>query len=119
MNRIIEEFENVEIEKLVYNLNALSDISNQITSDNTLEVALSNLLRILMGTLGSTKGSIMLYAPFKLAFESSVNKGFDGNLYFRTNPKEVQQIVDFKDSFIVSDIEKKISRLYKKKPINV
>ncbi|GIW21671.1 MAG: hypothetical protein KatS3mg068_0678 [Candidatus Sericytochromatia bacterium] len=114
VNRIIEEFENVEIDKLVYNLNALSDISNQITSDSSIEISLANLLRILMGTLGATKGSIMLYAPFKLAFESSVNKGFDGNLYFRTNPKEVQQISEYKESFFVSDLEKKFPDFIKR-----
>lgn len=113
-HRIIQEFESVDIERLIYNITALSDISNQITSDNSLEVSLTNLLRILMGTIGSTKGSIMLYAPFKLAFESIVNRGFDGNLYFRTNPKEIQQILDYKDSFFISDIEKKFPEFIKR-----
>ncbi len=106
MSQLLNEFGNVDIDKLVYNLNSLNDVSLEITSDSSLEVSLANLLRILMGTLGTTKGSILTYAPFKLAFESSVVKGFEGNLYFRSMPKEINEITNFKGVSTIAELEK-------------
>ena len=104
MNQLLNEFENVSIDKLVYDLRSLGDISNEITSNSDLDESLSNLLRILMGTLGATKGSILLYAPYKLAFESSVIKGFSNNVYFRAIPKEIAEITEHKGAITIEDL---------------
>lgn len=114
MSQLLNEFGKVDVDKLVYNLSSLNDVSLEITSDSSLEVSLSNLLRILMGTLGSTKGSILLYAPYKLAFESAVVKGFEGNFYVRALPKEITDITNYKESVFVADLEKKFPDLLKR-----
>ena len=114
MNQVLSEFSNVEIDRLVYNLNSLNDVSLEITSNSSLEVSLSNLLRILMGTIGATRGSILLYAPFKLAFESAVVKGFEGALYFRSGREEINQITNYRESFFLEDFEKKFPEFVKR-----
>lgn len=114
MSQLLNEFGNVDIDKLIYNLNSLNDVSLEITSDSSLEVSLANLLRILMGTLGATKGSILTYAPFKLAFESSVVKGFEGNLYMRSMPKEIAEITSYKGVVTIETLEKKFPDFVKR-----
>ncbi|MFN8673619.1 MAG: diguanylate cyclase [Candidatus Sericytochromatia bacterium] len=114
MSQIANEFSKIDVDKLVYNINSLNDISMEITSDSSLDVSLSNLLRILMGTLGSTKGCILTYAPFKLAFETAVVKGFEGNLYFRALPKEVPEITSSKGVFTLEELEKKFPDFVKR-----
>jgi diguanylate cyclase (GGDEF)-like protein len=113
VSQLLNEFGNIDIDRLVYNLNSLNDVSLEITSDSSLEVSLSNLLRILMGTLGATKGAILLYAPYKLAFESTVVKGFEGSLYFRAVPKEINEITNYKDVF-VHELENKFPDFIKR-----
>ncbi len=118
MSQILNEFENVDVDKLIYNLNSLNDVSVEITSDSSLDVSLANLLRILMGTIGSTKGAILIYAPYKLAFESCVTKGFEGAINVRANTKEIVEITNYKGSFFISDLEGKFSEFVKRnKPI--
>lgn len=114
MSHLLNEFGNIDIDRLVYNLNSLNDVSLEITSDSSLEVSLSNLLRILMGTLGATKGAILLYAPFKLAFESCVVKGWEGHLYFRSTPKEINEITHYKDSVFINQLENKFPDFIKR-----
>ncbi|MEK7434605.1 MAG: diguanylate cyclase [Cyanobacteriota bacterium] len=114
MNHIINEFNKIDVDKLIYNINSLNDVSMEIISDSSLDVSLSNLLRILMGTLGVTKGTILTYAPFKLAFESAVVKGFEGNLYFRALPKEVPDITNSKGVFTLEELEKKFPDFVKR-----
>lgn len=114
MSQLLNEFGNVDIDKLIYNLNSLNDVSLEITSDSSLEVSLANLLRILMGTLGSTKGSILTYAPFKLAFESAVVKGFEGNLYMRSMPKEIAEITTYKGVATIENLEKRFPDFVKR-----
>lgn len=118
MSQVINEFGNVDIDKLVYNLSSLNDISLEIVSDSPLDISLSNLLRILMGTLGSTKGAILVYAPYKLAFESMVVKGFEGNVYFRAVPKEINEITTLKGSHTIDELEEKMPEFVKRnKPV--
>lgn len=114
MSQLLNEFGNVDIDKLIYNLNSLNDVSLEITSDSSLEVSLANLLRILMGTLGATKGSILTYAPFKLAFESAVVKGFEGSLYMRSMPKEIAEITAYKGAVSIAELEKKFPDFVKR-----
>lgn len=104
----------MDIDKLIYNLNSLNDVSLEITSDSSLDVSLANLLRILMGTLGATKGSILTYAPFKLAFDSAVVKGFEGNVYMRSMPKEIAEITTYKGVVTIEELEKKFPDFVKR-----
>lgn len=114
MNQIKNDFNKIDVDKLIYNINSLNDVSLEITSDSSLDVSLSNLLRILMGTIGVTKGSILTYAPFKLAFESTVTKGFDSNLYFRALPKEVPDITNSKGVYTLQELEKRFPDFFKR-----
>jgi len=104
VSQLLNEFENVDVDRLVYDLRSLSDISHEIASDSDLDNSLSNMLRILMGTLGATKGSILLYAPYKLAFESSVIKGYTNNVYLRATPKEIPEITEYKGAVTTEDL---------------
>lgn len=117
MSQVINEFGNVDIDRLVYNLSSLNDISSEIISDSPLDVSLSNLLRILMGTLGSTKGALLVYAPYKLAFESSVTKGFEGSIYFRAVPKEINEITNLKGSYTIDELELKMPDFVKRNKV--
>src|SRR3990167_5684272 len=91
LDNFLEEFNRVELERLLYTLSSLYDIGEEVTSSESpeLRVSMGNLLRMLMGTVLCTKAAVLSYAKYKYAMQSIVAKGIDTNFYLRLDPKEL------------------------------
>lgn len=98
LENFLEEFDRVEMERLLYTLSSLHDIGEEITSSDTPDItsSMANLLRMMMGTVLCTKGAVLLYAKYKYALESVVIRNMDTSFYLRLNPKELSKWAEFK-----------------------
>ena len=71
---MIEEFNGVEVEKLVYTLVALHEVTFEIASNSDLINALTKLLHMIKGTVQTAKGAFLHYAPLKLSLDSVISR---------------------------------------------
>jgi diguanylate cyclase (GGDEF)-like protein len=115
LDNFLDEFDRVGVERLLYTLSSLYDIGEEVTSSDAadLQVSMSNLLRMLMGTVVCTKAAVLSYAKYKYAMQSVVSKGLDANFYLRLDPKELTRWVEFRQPLNVLQIEAELPAFFK------
>jgi len=69
------EDDELGIEKLLFNLSALSDLGEEITSPNEFQRIVKSSLYLIMGTFSVSKGAIFQYDPDKMELSHLVSKG--------------------------------------------
>ena len=74
---------NIDFDRIIYALSALNDVTEEIISTVDVKTASAKILKIIMGTLGVTKGLIMLYVSTRASFEVIADKGFESKPYMR------------------------------------
>ncbi len=114
LENFLEEFDRVEMERLLYTLSSLHDIGEEITSNDTpdIKASMANLLRMMMGTVLCTKASVLLYAKYKYALESVVIRNMDTSFYLRLNPKELSQWGDHKYPMRLDELKENLPGFY-------
>lgn len=87
----LEEFERMDAERILYTMSSLYDMGETLISGDVqdLEASMGALVRMAMGTLGATRATVLHYAKYKYALQSTVVKGLPENLYLRLDPKEI------------------------------
>lgn len=115
LDNFLEEFDRFEIERLLYTLSSLYDIGEEITSNEApdLKSSMERLVRMLMGTIGCTKATVLIYAKYKYALQSVVVKGMEGNFYLRLDPKEIAQWSEIKYPLTLEEIATQLPAFYK------
>lgn len=91
------EITNIDFDKMVYTLLSLNDITEEIISTFDIKITSAKILRIIMGTLGVTKGIIMLHISSRAAFEVIANKGFDERPYIKGFEEKIYLKVSAKE----------------------
>lgn len=115
LDNFLEEFNRVEVERLLYTLASLHDIGEEVTSNETSDItsSMANLLRMMMGTVVCTKAAVLLYAKYKYALQSVVVKGMEGNFYLRLDPKEISRWAQQKYPLTLEDADEALPAFYK------
>lgn len=115
LDNFLEEFDRVEIERLLYTLASLYDIGEEITSNEApdLKSSMERLVHMLKGTIGCTKATVLIYAKYKYALQSVVVKGMDGNFYLRLDPKEISQWSEIKYPLTLENVAAELPAFYK------
>ncbi|MBC7542154.1 MAG: diguanylate cyclase [Candidatus Sericytochromatia bacterium] len=90
---MIEEFKGVEVDKLIYTLVALHEVTVEIASNSDLLNALTKLLHMIKGTVQTAKGAFLHYAPLKLVLDSVISRGIDHELHWKINKMEVGKMI--------------------------
>lgn len=90
---MIEEFNGVEVEKLVYTLVALHEVTFEIASNSDLLNALSKLLHMIKGTVQTAKGTFLHYAPLKLSLDAVIARGLDHEVHWKVNKADVTKLL--------------------------
>jgi diguanylate cyclase (GGDEF)-like protein len=91
--QMIDEFKGVEVDKLVYTLVALHEVTVEIASNSDLLNALTKLLHMIKGTVQTAKGAFLHYAPLKLVLDSVISRGVDHELHWKINKMEVGKMI--------------------------
>jgi diguanylate cyclase (GGDEF)-like protein len=115
LDTFLQEFDRVEIERLLYTLSSLYDIGEEITSSDSPDIksSMTNLLRMLMGTIGCTKAAILSYAKYKYAMQSIVARGMNDNFYLRLDPKEIPNWLSIKHPVYLDNLAEQVPSFYK------
>jgi len=115
LDNFLQEFDRVEVERLLYTLSSLYDIGEEVTSSEApdIRVSMGNLLRMLMGTVLCTKAAVLSYAKYKYAMQSIVAKGMDANFYLRLDPKELARWVELRQPLAMAEVETELPAFYK------
>jgi diguanylate cyclase (GGDEF)-like protein len=115
LDNFLEEFNRVEVERLLYTLSSLYDIGEEVTSSESpeLRVSMGNLLRMLMGTVLCTKAAVLSYAKYKYAMQSIVAKGIDANFYLRLDPKELSRWMELRQPLTLAEVESELPAFFK------
>ena len=115
LDNFLEEFDRVEIERLLYTLSSLYDIGEEITSNEAPDIksSMASLLRMMMGTILCTKAAVLIYAKYKYALQSVVVKGMEGNFYLRLDPKEISQWAEIKHPLALEEVATRLPAFYK------
>lgn len=115
LDNFLEEFNRVEVERLLYTLSSLYDIGEEVTSNESpeLRVSMGNLLRMLMGTVLCTKAAVLSYAKYKYAMQSIVAKGIDANFYLRLDPKELSRWMELRQPLSLAEVESELPAFFK------
>lgn len=115
LDNFLEEFNRVEVERLLYTLSSLYDIGEEVTSSEApeLRVSMGNLLRMLMGTVLCTKAAVLSYAKYKYAMQSIVAKGIDANFYLRLDPKELSRWMELRQPLTLAEVETELPAFFK------
>lgn len=115
LDTFLQEFDRVEIERLLYTLSSLYDIGEEITSSESPDIksSMTNLLRMLMGTIGCTKAAILSYAKYKYAMQSIVARGMNDNFYLRLDPKEIPNWLSIKHPIYLDGLAEQVPSFYK------
>ncbi|MGV3524445.1 MAG: sensor domain-containing diguanylate cyclase [Candidatus Sericytochromatia bacterium] len=110
LDNFLEEFDRVEVERLLYTLSSLYDIGEEITSSEAPDIksSMGNLLRMLMGTILSTRAAVLIYAKYKYALQSVVVKGMEGNFYLRLDPKELSRWGELKHPIALEELGQRL-----------
>jgi len=104
-----------DFDKLVYTLGALNDVTEEIISTFDIKTTSATILRIIMGTLGVTKGMILLHISSRASFEVIGNKGFDERpyikgfeekMYLKVSAKEITEKFTKLSCMLYEDLEK-------------
>ncbi len=114
LENFLEEFDRVEMERLLYTLSSLHDIGEEITSSDTPDItsSMANLLRMMMGTVLCTKAAVLLYAKYKYALESVVIRNMDSSFYLRLNPKELSKWSEYKYPLRLEELQEALPGFY-------
>jgi diguanylate cyclase (GGDEF)-like protein len=115
LDTFLQEFDRVEVERLLYTLSSLYDIGEEITSSDSPDIksSMTNLLRMLMGTIGCTKAAILSYAKYKYAMQSIVARGMNDNFYLRLDPKEIPNWLGIKHPIYLDGLAEQVPSFYK------
>jgi diguanylate cyclase (GGDEF)-like protein len=115
LDNFLQEFDRVQVERLLYTLSSLYDIGEEVTSGDVadLRASMANLLRMLMGTVLCTKAAVLSYAKYKYAMQSIVSKGMEGNFYLRLDPKELTRWVELRQPLGMPEIESDLPAFFK------
>ncbi|PKL75275.1 MAG: hypothetical protein CVV27_16230 [Candidatus Melainabacteria bacterium HGW-Melainabacteria-1] len=115
LDNFLEEFDRVEIERLLYTLSSLYDIGEEITSSEAPDIksSMERLLRMMMGTILCTKASVLIYAKYKYALQSVVVKGMEGNFYLRLDPKEISHWAEVKQPLTLEELASRLPAFHK------
>ncbi|MBT9548770.1 MAG: GGDEF domain-containing protein [Candidatus Sericytochromatia bacterium] len=115
LDNFLEEFNRVEVERLLYTLSSLYDIGEEVTSSESpeLRISMGNLLRMLMGTVLCTKAAVLSYAKYKYAMQSIVAKGIDANFYLRLDPKELSRWMELRQPLTLAEVESELPAFFK------
>lgn len=115
LDNFLEEFNRVEVERLLYTLSSLYDIGEEVTSSEApeLRISMGNLLRMLMGTVLCTKAAVLSYAKYKYAMQSIVAKGIDANFYLRLDPKELTRWMEMRQPLTLAEVEAELPAFFK------
>ena len=115
LENFLEEFDRIEMERLLYTLSSLHDIGEEITSSDTPDInsSMANLLRMMMGTVLCTRGAVLFYAKYKYALESVVVRNMESSFYLRLNPKELSKWSAHKYPMRIEEMEDKLPDFYK------
>ena len=68
----------LELKKILYNISALADLGQEVTSADNFNIKIRSVLYVIMGTFVASKGAILFYEKDKDVLTSLAQKGFDG-----------------------------------------
>lgn len=69
---------NLQLKKILYNLSAVADLGQEITSAEKFNTQIRAALYVIMGTFIAVKGAISFYQRDRAALVTLTSKGFDG-----------------------------------------
>lgn len=67
----------LELKRVLYNISALADLGQEVTSTSTFNLKIRSVLYVIMGTFLSVKGAIFFYAKERKALLPIAVKGFE------------------------------------------
>ncbi len=82
---------NLQLKKILYNLSALADLGQEITSAEKFNTQIRAALYVIMGTFIAVKGAILFYQRDQASLVTLSSKGFDGT-WPEQLPVAVEQI---------------------------
>jgi putative nucleotidyltransferase with HDIG domain len=81
-----------KLEKALYNISALADLGQAITSENDFHEKIQSLLYVITGTFLANKGAILFYDKSTNRLNTSTQKGFAQADLDRLNPEELMSL---------------------------
>lgn len=82
----------LELKRVLYNISALADLGQEVTSTSNFNLKIRSVLYVIMGTFIAVKGAIFSYAKDRAALVPIASKGFDdaGPLDLAVTPEQMQ-----------------------------
>ncbi len=93
---MLEENNELNLNKLTFNLNALVDLGEVVSSFNDHESAVKSSLYLVMGTLSVSKGSIFQFDSNKRELKHLASKGTDclTNVKLKLRQEEIDKLIE-------------------------
>jgi putative nucleotidyltransferase with HDIG domain len=83
---------NTKLEKALYNISALADLGQAITSEDDFHEKIQSLLYVVTGTFLATKGAILVYDKSTNKLNTLTQKGFVQSELNRLNPQDLMSL---------------------------
>jgi len=93
---LLEESDNINLNKLIYNLNALVDLGEVATTTKDYKSTIKSALYLVMGTLSVSKGVIFHFDPQKNELKNITSKGINdlNGIKLKLKKDEVKELID-------------------------
>jgi len=82
----------MKLEKALYNISALADLGQAITSENDFHEKIQSVLYVITGTFLANKGAILFYDKSTNKLNTLIQKGFVPADLDRLNPEELMSL---------------------------
>jgi len=69
----------LELKRLFFNISALADLGQEVTSTNKFNIKIRSVLHVILGTFVAAKGAVYFYERDKGALTTLAHKGFDSD----------------------------------------
>ena len=92
----------IELKKALYNISALADLGQEITSANNFHEKIKSVFYVITGTFLANKGAILFYDKASNKLNTLTQKGFPPDALDRIQPKEMM-LLGKNEPYIIGD----------------
>ena len=92
----------IELKKALYNISALADLGQEITSANNFHEKIKSVFYVITGTFLANKGAILFYDKVSNKLNTLTQKGFSPDALDRIQPKEMM-LLGKNEPYLIGD----------------